>query len=176
MRPWHRGQSVLERHGHGAAVAGSGELPWLLDLRRDAEAQCHRGPGRDGLDKAQAVEPDPPADRVLGLQAARALFPGADGDIEPRDPHPLAFLIGVGIAVALSGALMGTLIPQVRATGSAFQFDAQDPLGAIKGILIVGGTICTLFAFDITLSPNRRGMAGSLGMIVRVLGTIGSCS
>lgn len=86
---------------------------------------------------------------------------------------PLAFLIGVGIAVALSGALVGTLIPQVRATGSAFQYDAQDPLGAIKGIVIVGGTICTLFAFDITLSPNRRGIVGSLGTIVRVLGTIG---
>jgi hypothetical protein len=87
--------------------------------------------------------------------------------------YPLAFLIGVGIAVALVGALVGTLAPQVEATTSAFESDPQDPLRAIKGIIIIGGTICTLFAFDVTLSPNRRGVLGSLGMIVRGLGSIG---
>jgi hypothetical protein len=87
--------------------------------------------------------------------------------------YPLAVLVGVGIAVALTGALMGTLVPQVEATTGAFGLDTGDPLGPIKGLVIVGGTICTLFAFDITLSPNRRGIVGSLGMIVRALGSVG---
>jgi hypothetical protein len=87
--------------------------------------------------------------------------------------YPLAFLIGVGITVALIGALMGTLVPQIEATTGAFRFDPQDPLIVIKGLVIVGGTVCTLFAFDTTLWPNRRGIAGSLGAIVRILGSIG---
>jgi hypothetical protein len=87
--------------------------------------------------------------------------------------YPLAFLIGVGLAVALTGALVGTLQPQIRATGQAFQYDAQDSLGPLRGFVILGGTVCTLFAFDITLSPNQRGIWGSLGMVVRGLAWVG---
>lgn len=86
---------------------------------------------------------------------------------------PLAFLIGVGIAVALSGALMGTLIPQLAATGDAVRLDTPDLAGIGKGLVVLVGTVCTLFAFDFTLSQSRRGMAGSLGTIVRLLGSIG---
>ena len=53
----------------------------------------------------------------------------------------LALLVGVGTAVALVGALSGTLIPQL------LNFSAPTP---IQGIIIALLTICTLLAFQFT--------------------------
>lgn len=53
----------------------------------------------------------------------------------------LALLIGVGTAVALVGALTGTLLPQL------LSFSAPTP---IQGIIIALLTICTLLAFQFT--------------------------
>ena len=79
----------------------------------------------------------------------------------------LAFLIGVGVALALLGALLGTLVPQLRATGAVMQLDPA------KGIIVALGAIFALFAFDFTLSQQQRGLAGTLGGFVRFLGSIG---
>ena len=64
----------------------------------------------------------------------------------------VAFLIGVGAAVALSGALLGTLVPQVGATGQALSpaSRASSPMGLLDGLLILVGTVCTLMAFSFT--------------------------
>jgi hypothetical protein len=86
---------------------------------------------------------------------------------------PLAFLIGVGTAVALIGALMGTLVPQIGATGDALRFDSQNPVRLAKGLVVLVGTVCTLFAFDFTLSQKQRGLAASLASLVRLVGSIG---
>ncbi len=59
----------------------------------------------------------------------------------------LALLIGVGTAVALVGALSGTLIPQLTA------FNASTP---IQGLLIALLTISTLFTFQFTLLRRRN--------------------
>ena len=59
----------------------------------------------------------------------------------------VAYLIGVGAAVALSGALLGTIIPQVGATGRALSLDPLDLHGFANGGLMVLGTVCTLMAF-----------------------------
>jgi hypothetical protein len=86
----------------------------------------------------------------------------------------MAFLIGVGVALALLGALLGTLVPQLGATASALRPDPQNTLWPlVKGLIIVGGTIFTLFAFDFTLSQQQIGLAGTLGGFVRFLGSIG---
>ncbi len=53
----------------------------------------------------------------------------------------LALLVGVGTAVALVGALVGTLIPQL------FDFATDNP---VQGIIIALLTICTLLAFQFT--------------------------
>lgn len=57
----------------------------------------------------------------------------------------LAYLVGVGAAVAIAGALMGTLIPQVLITGEA------DPggvgLGIAQSVVAAVGTILTLLYF-----------------------------
>ena len=111
--------------------------------------------------------------RALDEAEVWDLAPGARHYVVRGDGSLAAFLIGVGIAVALSGALMGTLIPQLAATGEAVRLDAPDLAGIGKGFVVLVGTVCTLFAFDFTLSPSRRGIAGSLGTIVRLLGSIG---
>jgi hypothetical protein len=65
---------------------------------------------------------------------------------------PIAYLIGVGTAVALGGALVGTLAPQIGATARAL---GSASLGAFRfgfldGLLVVVGTVCTLLAFTYT--------------------------
>lgn len=69
----------------------------------------------------------------------------------------VAQLIGVGAAVALGGALLGTLIPQVAATGRALSGASLTSLrfGLLDALMIVVGTICTLLAFTFA-EPERR--------------------
>lgn len=77
---------------------------------------------------------------------------------------PLAFLIGVGAAVAVSGALTGTLIPQIRATGTALTL--QSPLlSLIEGVIVLVGTIATLSYFAPTsrTAPQNGLLAGIQG-------------
>ncbi len=54
----------------------------------------------------------------------------------------LALIIGVGTAVALVGAISGTLIPLTTATTSTVS------INPVNGILIVVGVICTLVYFQ----------------------------
>lgn len=85
---------------------------------------------------------------------------------------PLAFLIGVGAAVAVSGALTGTLIPQVRATGMALNLQAP-LLALVEGLIVLIGTIATLSFFSSTArSAQRRGLLDGLQRGLRSLGEI----
>jgi hypothetical protein len=79
----------------------------------------------------------------------------------------LSPLIGFGIAIALVGALVGTLAPQFGATVNAI---SDSPL---EGIFITVGTICTLLAFDFTITQSRRGLGGLLGKTIGLAGKIG---
>jgi len=69
----------------------------------------------------------------------------------------MAYLVGVGTAVALGGALVGTLVPQVGATVSAL-----DHTTILDGSLTVLGTVATLMAFNFTRPEG--------GVWARVLG------
>ena len=82
--------------------------------------------------------------------------------------YSLSYLIGVGAAVALLGALVGTLIPQIEATASALRLNALDFQSLVKGLLIFAGTVCALLAFDFTTLHRWRGLARTLGR--RVVG------
>jgi hypothetical protein len=83
----------------------------------------------------------------------------------------LAPLIGFGIAIALIGALVGTLAPQIEATANVMNTDA--PLKLLEGIIITVGTICTLLAFDFTFTQKRRGLGGLLGKAIGWAGKVG---
>jgi hypothetical protein len=92
----------------------------------------------------------------------------------------VAYLVGVGTAVALSGALLGTLVPQIGATGRALSPAAlaSSRGGLLDGLLIVVGTTCTLMvsAFAArTHSDGRklRGLAGAWAQIIRLAAGIG---
>lgn len=80
----------------------------------------------------------------------------------PRLSHlgniSMAYLIGVGTAVALGGALLGTLAPQMVATTQALAPAALDSLrfGMLDGLMVVVGTVCTLLVFTFS-APRRQG-------------------
>jgi hypothetical protein len=87
----------------------------------------------------------------------------------------MAPLLGVGIAVALGGAFLGTLAPQVQATAGAMRTESPlSLLSLLEGLIIVLGTICTLMVFNFT-SPTQRqsGLTGLWHKIVGAMAGIG---
>ena len=94
----------------------------------------------------------------------------------PRLAHTgnfvIAYLVGVGTAVALSGALLGTLVPQVGATARALSQEPLNPFSLTDGFLVVVGTICTLMAFNFA-APKQGGLAGTWGQVVGALALVG---
>ncbi len=61
----------------------------------------------------------------------------------------MAFLVGVGAAVTIAGAVSGTLIPQVMGTINAFTITSPDP-NAIFWIIVEGGVILTGTVFSLS--------------------------
>ncbi len=78
----------------------------------------------------------------------------------------LAFLVGVGLAALIGGAIKGTLIPQVTAAISPFDLDrsiasgVEDRLSAlVQGTLMLVGTLTTLIYFHFGAQPRASGAA-----------------
>lgn len=65
----------------------------------------------------------------------------------------IAYLVGIGAAVAIGGAIMGTIFPQTMATINLLDLAAARQSGAtplwllVQGLLIVLGTVATLAYF-----------------------------
>jgi hypothetical protein len=76
---------------------------------------------------------------------------------------PIAYLVGVGAAAAVGGALMGTIFPQVGATINLFDLGAMSqsgkPIGqAIPlGVIMLIGTLSTLIYFQFGTRAHRPG-------------------
>ena len=72
----------------------------------------------------------------------------------PRIAHlgnvSMGVMLGIGAAVALSGALLGTLVPQIEAVGTAVTSQ-----GFIWGGITVVGTVCSLLVFS--TAPKEGG-------------------
>jgi hypothetical protein len=94
-----------------------------------------------------------------------------------------AFLVGVGAAVVVGGAITGTLIPQTRAAMMSIDLGVVSPQTGETGIervvnvaIMLVGTISTLAYFRFTL---RRGPAGEgkplgpIGMLGKALSALG---
>ncbi len=64
---------------------------------------------------------------------------------------PVAYLLGVGVAVAAGGALVGTLVPQIGATGRA-----PGTMGPLNGLLVIAGTILTLLKFTFGARKSQQ--------------------
>jgi hypothetical protein len=89
---------------------------------------------------------------------------------------PLAYLFGVGAAVALGGAIFGTLIPQVSATTRSLN-PADYPAewawyDVVDGLFIVVGAVSTLLYF--TFTAGGQSQLGRLrGGLVRIGAGVG---
>lgn len=75
----------------------------------------------------------------------------------------MAFLVGVGAAAAIGGAVMGTLFPQIGASAGAFSLQAARQAGTnpalfiFNGIILLTGTISTLLYFHFGAKPRPDG-------------------
>jgi hypothetical protein len=63
----------------------------------------------------------------------------------------MGFILGVGAALAISGALLGTLIPQMQATATGISLKDEGTT-LLNGGLVLAGTLTSLFVF----SPRLR--------------------
>jgi hypothetical protein len=81
---------------------------------------------------------------------------------------PLALVFGVGAALAISGAVLGTLLPQIISTANAARLTDADPAQLIGSVALVVGTIATLAAFYYTV-PRESG-AGRTIAVAAALG------
>ena len=89
----------------------------------------------------------------------------------------MAVLVGVGAAAAVGGGLIGTLIPQVRASMDAFDLSsAGGGLGSVQKLMEGGvmllGTVFTLASFHFTASRAPDG-APKRNRILEVIAWIG---
>ncbi|TFG72646.1 MAG: hypothetical protein E4H27_02235 [Anaerolineales bacterium] len=73
---------------------------------------------------------------------------------------PLALLVGVGTATAVSGALIGTLIPQIIATGDTVSLE-NGGLAFAQGLIIVIGTIASLLVFSSSVMRQVKNGEGN---------------
>jgi hypothetical protein len=85
----------------------------------------------------------------------------------------IAYLIGVGAAVATGGALTGTLVPQIQTTWLSLVPTDDSPLGFVDNIIIVAGTITTLLYFQFWLRGQTPSGAAGREPLIRVLAGIG---
>lgn len=89
----------------------------------------------------------------------------------------MAFLVGVGAAVAIAGVTLGTLIPQTQAAIAAFDASAlfgAEPLTALSELIsrgfLIAGTLTTLIYFHF----NTRKPAGATSQRGQVIESIAS--
>lgn len=70
----------------------------------------------------------------------------------------VGYMLGVGVAVAIAGALLGTLAPQTMAATASLNPGAVGLGGALTNVLILGATVLTLLSFMYGRSPQRSPM------------------
>lgn len=88
---------------------------------------------------------------LLGLTLVAKLSPRTSG----LGSFAMALLVGVGAATALSGAVIGTLIPQSRAAMEAF---GSLTFGRfLEGSVMLAGTVLTLAYFQFSASRAADG-------------------
>jgi hypothetical protein len=80
----------------------------------------------------------------------------------------LAFVVGIGTAIALVGAISGTLLPLANQTASSVASDA------LNGFILVLGVVSTLVYFQYLARRVPGGGAETRrGLVVRAVGAVG---
>ena len=78
--------------------------------------------------------------------------------LSPLGTLPMAYLVGVGAAVAIGGAVFGTIVGQVGGTASTIA------ISGVEGFIVLVGTICTLayFQFSVNVRSEQTGQRPAL--------------
>jgi hypothetical protein len=84
----------------------------------------------------------------------------------------LALMIGVGAAVAVVGAISGTLLPLAGSTSGAVS-GVNDTVRLFDGFLIVLGVVCTLIYFQYAARRVPGTAETRRGLVVRAFGALG---
>ncbi len=116
---------------------------------------------------------------VIPLLLVILLFAKAVSPLSKLGTPSAAFMVGTGAAVAIGGAVLGTIFPQVNATINLFDMVAANQRGVSSGIqffeggLMLLGTISTLAYFQFTA---RRGDDGKYrrNLLTKILALIGA--
>jgi hypothetical protein len=93
---------------------------------------------------------------------------------------PMAYLVGVGAAVTLGGAILGTLLPQIGATIDGLDLISAGPSGADTAITFFNGGVVLLgvigtmayFHFGATQNPDGSVRRNSIVNILSWIGRI----
>jgi hypothetical protein len=87
----------------------------------------------------------------------------------------MAVLVGVGAAVAIGGALLGTLMPQLGSAISMFDLRAAGGVARLlQGVVMLGGTVFTLASFHFSAgraadgSPKRNSIIEGIAWVGRL--------
>ena len=106
---------------------------------------------------------------VLGVLLMMKLSPRTAGLGTPV----IAFMVGIGAAVAVGGAVIGTLFPQIQASYNVFAPSQVDnPLyHFFEGLVMLVGTVTTLAYFHFGAKSTPGGPQRS--KLVMVLGQVG---
>jgi len=110
---------------------------------------------------------------LLGLLLLAKMFPR----IGWLGGASMAFMVGVGAAVAIAGALIGTLVPQFIAAIEPFGVQNAGGIGSAlerfsEGTVMLVGTVTTLAYFHFGVKASGKG-AGTTNPVMRIMGLIG---
>jgi hypothetical protein len=111
---------------------------------------------------------------ILSLLLLTKIFPRAGGAGSPV----MAFLVGIGAAVAIAGAVSGTLIPQFIAVLDPFHLPKgisfQDFLEQIgEGSVMFIGTVTSLAYFHFGVKAVSQGVAGKRNKAISIFALVG---
>jgi hypothetical protein len=104
---------------------------------------------------------------VLGLLLLGKMLAGTEWVGRPV----VAFLVGVGTAAAIGGAVLGTIFPQVLAAGNKFDIHSGG-LNLATGTFALIGTIATLAYFQFTVI-GKNSTTGKRGWFVGFFALLG---
>lgn len=91
---------------------------------------------------------------------------------------PMAYLVGVGAAVTIGGAVLGTLIPQINATINGFNMRLANASGVdtafifLNGVFVLVGVVGTLVYFHFGARQKEDGSV-KRHILIKILTWIG---
>jgi hypothetical protein len=94
---------------------------------------------------------------LLGVLLLFKIFP----KLSPAGSIPMGYLVGIGAAIAISGAVMGTVLTQVKGTIALFDFQSpplaenKPLLRLLESVIIFIGTLTTLVYFHFNMRKQR---------------------